>query len=54
MFEEEKKVANKAPVDKITVNDLNQSSKKKLILIVKNLITLLKLLIFTLSILQKL
>ena len=29
MFEEEKKVANKAPVDKITVNDLNQSSKKK-------------------------
>ena len=29
MFEEEKKVANKAPVDKITVNDLNESSKKK-------------------------
>ena len=29
MFEEEKKVANKAPVDEITVNDLNQSSKKK-------------------------
>jgi len=29
MFEEEKKVANKAPVDKITVNYLNQSSKKK-------------------------
>ena len=29
IFEEEKKVANKAPVDKITVNDLNQSSKKK-------------------------
>ena len=29
MFEEEKKVANKAPVDKISVNDLNQSSKKK-------------------------
>ena len=55
MFEEEKKVANKAPVDKITVNDLNQSSKKKkLILIVKNLITLLKLPIFTLSILRKL
>ena len=29
MFEEEKKVANKAPVDKIIVNDLNQSSKIK-------------------------
>ncbi len=28
-FDEEKKVANKAPVEKITVNDLNQSSKNK-------------------------
>ena len=29
-FDEEKKVANKAPVDLISVNDLNSSNKKKL------------------------
>ena len=30
IFDEEKKVANKAPVDLISVNDLNSSNKKKL------------------------
>ena len=28
-FDEEKKVANKAPVDEITINDLNNTNKKK-------------------------
>ena len=29
-FDEEKKVANKAPVDEITINDLNNTNKKKI------------------------
>ena len=30
-FEQEKKVADKAPVDNISINDLNKTTKKKII-----------------------
>ena len=35
-FDEEKKVANKAPVDSISVNDLNEKIKKKIVIKKKN------------------
>ena len=35
MYDEEKNVANKAPVDSISINDLNSSNKKKKIVNIK-------------------
>ena len=46
MFEEERSVAEKAPVDGILINDLNKKKKKKEVKKEKYSLILLKLLIF--------
>ena len=50
MFEEEREVAEKAPVDGIQINDLNVKETKKKLLKIEIFLTQLKLLIFTIKI----